>query len=459
MNNRFTLKAGIICFSLLICQLALKAQTNPAPKSDTSFAVKADTALSIKAGSTMVIKSDTTLVINADTAAMRRVAAALAKKADDMRNSDKSNLAPMKTADTSMAKSNTPAIVTPVVTTPAAPTPTVITPPVITPPVAATTMAVATTTTIAPPTDGTTEVKNITPSTNGAGQNKTTTIAQPTDGMIEVKNANGTMQTKDTNPAATSPVKPDSTAALVKKTDSTATNTMAATTPAPAANNTTDATTPAKDTNSTTDAATPAKDKDVNVAASTSAITVPSTSVSGSDTTVAKKDTLLAKKDTSLAKRSDTTIVQKDSTKSDSTIKAQNVYLEVGGAGLAISANYDARFKKERNGWGYRVGVGFFTAGGNTVETIPFQINYLIGEHAHMLELGAGTTFLNSVGTNVGTSKFEFDKVTGFIGTATIGYRFQPEHKGINVRIAFVPILYDEGLIPAGGISIGYTFK
>lgn len=135
------------------------------------------------------------------------------------------------------------------------------------------------------------------------------------------------------------------------------------------------------------------------------------------------------------------------------------MYLEVGGPGLAISANYDTRFKKERNGWGYRVGLGYFASGGNNVLTVPFQINYLIGEHSHMLELGAGTTFLNSNGTNVGNSKFEFDKVTGFIATAAIGYRFQPEHKGINVRIAFVPILYDEGIIAAGGISVGYTFK
>ncbi len=76
-----------------------------------------------------------------------------------------------------------------------------------------------------------------------------------------------------------------------------------------------------------------------------------------------------------------------------------------------------------------------------------------------MLEAGVGTTFLNSTGTNVGNSKWEFDKITGFIGTASIGYRYQPEHKGINFRIAFVPILYDEGIIPAGAVSVGYTFK
>lgn len=185
------------------------------------------------------------------------------------------------------------------------------------------------------------------------------------------------------------------------------------------------------------------------------------------DTTqIAKIDTPVMQPDTTLAKRSDTT----DFKKSDTTLmmadtvtthqfKAENLYLEIGGPGLAISGNYDARFKKERSGWGYRVGIGYFGSGGNTVFTIPFQINYLYGEHAHKLELGAGTTFLNSTGTNVGNSKWEFDRVTGFIGTATIGYRYQPDHKGFNFRVAFVPILYDEGLIPAGGISFGYTFK
>ena len=171
-----------------------------------------------------------------------------------------------------------------------------------------------------------------------------------------------------------------------------------------------------------------------------------------------KTDTLAAKKaDTTLSKKSDTTKFAADTTQQ--TIKAQNVYLELGGPGLAISANYDTRFHKERNGWGYRVGVGFFSSGGNTVFTVPFQVNYLIGEHALMLELGAGTTFLNSTGTNVGNSKWEFDKITGFIATGTIGFRYQPEQKGLNFRIGFVPILYDEGIIPAGGISVGYTFK
>lgn len=152
-----------------------------------------------------------------------------------------------------------------------------------------------------------------------------------------------------------------------------------------------------------------------------------------------------------------------DSTRVQSTTellgdKAQAFYFEAGGPGLALTINYDARFGHKRNGFGYRVGAGYFASGGNNVFTIPIQVNYLVGNGSSLIEFGAGTTFLNSYGDNKGKT-FIFDRVTGFIGTATIGYRYQPEQKGINLRIGFVPIFYDEGIIAAGGVSVGYTFK
>jgi hypothetical protein len=131
---------------------------------------------------------------------------------------------------------------------------------------------------------------------------------------------------------------------------------------------------------------------------------------------------------------------------------------EVGGPGLAISLNYDARFGSERNGLGFRIGAGYYGNGGNTVFSVPFQINYLIGSGSNFIELGGGTTFINSTGDNKGKT-FIFDRVTGLIGTATIGYRFQSDTRRINFRIGFVPILYDQGIIYAAGLSIGYTFK
>jgi hypothetical protein len=142
------------------------------------------------------------------------------------------------------------------------------------------------------------------------------------------------------------------------------------------------------------------------------------------------------------------------------TDRAQSVYFEVGGPGLALTINYDARFSHKRAGLGYRVGTGYFASGGNNVFTVPLQLNYLFGreDSKSFFELGGGTTFLNSHGDNKGKT-FIFDRVTGFIGTATIGYRIQPRATGFNFRIGFVPIFYDEGIIAAGGASFGYNFK
>jgi len=153
--------------------------------------------------------------------------------------------------------------------------------------------------------------------------------------------------------------------------------------------------------------------------------------------------------------------LEEDTVKRDSTIisvdRPRTVFLEVGGPGLALTVNYDTRFGNQRDKWGYRVGAGYYNTGANWVASVPLQINYLYGHRSSFLELGAGTTFVRSQGSTNG-SFFQFDNITGFIGTATIGYRYQQDNGGINFRIAFVPILYDEGLIAAGGFSIGYTF-
>jgi hypothetical protein len=152
--------------------------------------------------------------------------------------------------------------------------------------------------------------------------------------------------------------------------------------------------------------------------------------------------------------------VKRDSTKED-LVKPRTVFLEVGGPGLALTLNYDTRFGNKRDKFGYRVGAGYYNTGANWVASVPLQLNYLYGFGKEggnsFAEFGAGTTFVRSHGTTNG-SFFQFDNITGFIGTATIGYRFQQDNGGINFRIAFVPILYDDGVIAEGGFSIGYTF-
>jgi hypothetical protein len=156
--------------------------------------------------------------------------------------------------------------------------------------------------------------------------------------------------------------------------------------------------------------------------------------------------------------------LEEDTVKRDSTIVAaerpRSVFIEVGGAGLALTLNYDARFGQTRDKWGYRLGAGYYNTGANSVFSVPLQINYLyaIGQStSSFVEAAAGTTFLYSRGSPNGTF-FEFDNITGFCGSISLGYRYQQENGGINFRIVFDPIIYDEGILFEGGLSIGYTF-
>ena len=103
--------------------------------------------------------------------------------------------------------------------------------------------------------------------------------------------------------------------------------------------------------------------------------------------------------------------LEEDTVKRDSTIiqakKPRTVFLEVGGPGLALTINYDTRFKNTRDKWGYRVGMGYYNTGSNSVFSIPLQVNYLWGFGQtggdSFLEVGGGTTFVYSKGSTGGT--------------------------------------------------------
>lgn len=396
MNNLFTLKGRVILFLLIISQFGLKLQAS----ANTRMVCDTDT-VSKKAANSRVIKTDTTLILKAGSTIFRNADTIMIINGVPVKKKINSlGIKSDPTGDPSAkglieVKNN----------------------------------ELPVTTITAPPTDGTVQVKN----TATAPPTNTTIVAPPMDGIIQVKDGTGTSVG-----GGAQGNNPDS--AIIEKNDTTA-------------NKKADGADTGK-TDAATDASSAKTGDTTATVKATPAATYGEIQVRPVDTTLLKKNDT-TKSDTTHMKR-DTTM-QADSTDA-SQIRAKGYYLEVGGAGLAISANYDSRFGKERNGWGYRVGVGGFVSGGNKVITVPFQVNYLIGEHSSMFELGAGTTFLNSTGDNKGKT-WEFDKITGFVATGSIGYRYQPEHKGINFRIAFTPILYDEGVIPAGGISIGYTFK
>ena len=354
--------------------------------------------------------------------------------------------------------------------------------------------------TIVQPTEGTIQVKN---NPNEQPTN-TTIVAPPTDGVIQVRGggsqgqvttlpaaggkaaipapnnattpASGSdtsalKQNNPSNPPANNPTQDNAGQNAVTKPDTTS-NKAGAGGVNPATATPTSGEIQVKDSSAGGNAANQGNGKAGVKTDSTTIIKRDTTTILKKDTTtIIKRDTttILQRDTVTIIKKDTVTITKRDTVSSSaqtaeqdttdySQIKAKNYYLQVGGAGLAISANYDSRFNAERNGWGYTVGIGGFSSEGNSVITVPFQINYLIGEHSSMLQVGGGATFLHSTGNSTGKT-WSFDRITGFVATGSVGYRYQPEHKGISFKIEFVPILYDEGIIPAGGVSIGYTFK
>lgn len=144
------------------------------------------------------------------------------------------------------------------------------------------------------------------------------------------------------------------------------------------------------------------------------------------------------------------------------TERPENVYFEIGAAGLFFSLNYDARFTAERNGPGGRLGIGTWKSGNTTFVTVPFQFNYLIGGRSNFLELGAGATLLALNGTYGGNPLLNYHETnlsTTVLPTTTIGYRHQPYHSGIDFGVSFNPMLLDGAFIPYFGASLGYTFR
>ena len=133
------------------------------------------------------------------------------------------------------------------------------------------------------------------------------------------------------------------------------------------------------------------------------------------------------------------------------------VYIEGGGSGVLLNANYDMRFKKDtRSGLGFKAGIGnsFYLEDGSAT-TLPLGINYLIGKNKSALLLGANTTFA-FFGKE--TSKFN---TSGYIPSLEIGYRYTPLKKGFSFQATYNPLFNTVDGFKAVwlGIGLGYSWK
>jgi hypothetical protein len=138
-------------------------------------------------------------------------------------------------------------------------------------------------------------------------------------------------------------------------------------------------------------------------------------------------------------------LMQRQEAKKVHTGPRQAVYVEVLGRTQLYSVNYDRRFFRGRGGPGASVGFCYFDLFGVQTWAVPLSFYYLLGSGIHHIELGAGATALGS-------------NRTFAMGTATIGYRYQPAI-GLMLRAGLTP-LYISRILSLGrwGISAGYAF-
>ena len=140
---------------------------------------------------------------------------------------------------------------------------------------------------------------------------------------------------------------------------------------------------------------------------------------------------------------------------------SKSVFLELGGNGIGISINYDARFSKKTNGFGYRVGLGILpstfdmVSETSTLLAIPLVINYLTGTRSHHFEAGLGVTYISG---SVGYFGFEKEKVAGVVLIPSVGYRYSRSKGGFLGRVVVSPLVGGGGIGFFYGLSGGLAF-
>ena len=163
--------------------------------------------------------------------------------------------------------------------------------------------------------------------------------------------------------------------------------------------------------------------------------------------------------------------------------KPQVVYANLFGEGSLLSINYDRRFKKQNDGWGWHAGIGGLVYSDWAISMVeinlPVGINYLIGKKGNFLELGINESIVydnlkqegeeyNNSGNLYGITISAEDphKLWSFT-SGTIGYRRQPKNSGFCFRVGILPfIAYIDGKLKnpnpnqsvTGYMSFGYKF-
>jgi hypothetical protein len=151
---------------------------------------------------------------------------------------------------------------------------------------------------------------------------------------------------------------------------------------------------------------------------------------------------------------------------SSTQIARNAIYFEGFGQGMLYSINYDYRIDGSmsiRAGF-TRWSIPFIFIRELTATGVPLTVNYLSGERNSHFEAGIGVVLFHFRARG---SWFVFSSDTEssanlLLGTATVGYRYQPRDGGFLFRIGVTPFFtLDDGAFYArlhGGISFGFVF-
>lgn len=166
------------------------------------------------------------------------------------------------------------------------------------------------------------------------------------------------------------------------------------------------------------------------------------------------------------------------------TAPRKNLFVEVGGNGIAFNVVGETRFKPGPGGWGIKLGAGGYATSYEKLITVPVQLNYLASRNGRdFFEAGIGAGFLhyddgynNSYSyTTYGPNgqpilvtetykdeviNLELNSKNSVYGNMTLGYRRQPRDGGIMWGVALTPHFNQNTFWPVWvGLKLGYSFK
>jgi hypothetical protein len=162
------------------------------------------------------------------------------------------------------------------------------------------------------------------------------------------------------------------------------------------------------------------------------------------------------------------------SSKYQESVPRQNLYVELGGNGIAFNVMYESRLKKSSDGLGIKAGFGGFSGNSENLFTLPVGLNWLLTkDNKNFFEIGFGATFLHydekqswywpdesSDRYPVNVIGMTVDQKNSVFGHLTLGYRRQPSSGGLTWGVAVTPHFNQNGFWPLWiGLKFGYSIS